>query len=189
MYRTFLFACFFLFSTVLHADDTALKKAILQQLAKHTAQQFHFVQTKKIAVLEKPLITEGTLALDGNNTVIWDIQKPYALRYIITAETIREIDAQGEHTTAIGQNPIAAALTQAISSTLSGQWQDNNTLTTLVASGTMDAWVLHVTPKNTELQKLIQSLTVTGEQNNISTIVIAESNGDNTTIHLQPLKK
>jgi hypothetical protein len=53
----------------------------------------------------------------------------------------------------------------------------------------MDAWVLHVTPKNTELQKLIQSLTVTGEQNNISTIVIADSNGDNTTIHLQPLKK
>lgn len=169
------------------ADDSQLREQILASLAKQPQKHFHFVQEKKLAMLDKPLMTEGELLLDNNKTVTWDIQKPYVLRYILTPETIREIDAQGERTLQIGQNPIAAAMTQAMSSTFSGQWQDKQSLASIVAAGKLSDWQLLITPQAAELQPLIKTLAVTGKDGVIASIVIAESNGDSTTIHLQPL--
>mgnify|MGYP003559016704 FL=1 len=100
-----------LLSNVVCADNNQLREQILANLAKQSQKHFHFVQEKKLAMLDKPLMTEGELLLDKDNTVTWDIQKPYTLRYILTSDTIREIDAQGERALQTGQNPIAAAMT------------------------------------------------------------------------------
>lgn len=176
-----------LLSVFSYAGDTHLRDQIMANLGKQTKKHFHFVQEKKLAILDKPLITEGELLLDKNNVVTWDIQKPYSLRYILTPDTIREIDTQGERTLQTGQNPIAAALTQAMASTFSGQWQDENELATIAATGTLDNWQLLITPQAAELKPLIKTLFVTGSDSNIASVVIAESNGDTTTIHLQAL--
>ena len=190
----------FFLSHIVLADDSHLRDQILDNLAKQPQKHFHFVQEKKLAMLDKPLITEGELLLEQNppnssnknsnnnsNTVTWDIQKPYTLRYILTPDTIREIDAQGERTLQIGQNPIAAAMTQAMTSTFSGQWKDNASLATITATGALSSWQLLITPQAAELQPLIKTLAVTGNEGIITSIVIAETNGDSTTIHLQPL--
>lgn len=192
MMRIFILLSSFLLSNMLYADDNYLRDQILAGLAKQPQKHFHFVQEKKLSMLDKPLVTEGELLLEQNpssksSTVTWDIQKPYTLRYILTPDTIREIDAQGERTLQISQNPIAAAMTQAMSSTFSGQWQDNNSLASIVATGTLSDWQLLITPQAAELQPLIKTLAVTGKDGVIASIVIAESNGDSTTIHLLPV--
>ena len=174
-------------SNVVCADNNQLRDQILASLANQPQKHFHFVQEKKLSMLDKPLITEGELLLDKDNTVTWDIQKPYTLRYILTPDTIREIDAQGERTLQTGQNPIAAAMTEAMTSTFSGQWKDNASLATIAATGALNNWQLLITPQAAELQPLIKTLSVTGSEGVIASIVIAESNGDTTTIHLQPL--
>ena len=199
-----LLASFFISnSNLVCADENHLRDQILSNLAKQPQKHFHFVQEKKLAMLDKPLITEGDLLLEQNSsnnsnnsnsnsnknssTVIWDIQKPYMLRYILTPDTIREIDAQGERILQIGQNPIAAAMTQAMTSTFSGHWKDSASLATIAATGTLPDWQLLITPQAAELQPLIKTLAVTGNDGVITSIVIAETNGDSTTIHLQPL--
>jgi hypothetical protein len=128
------------------------------------------------------------LLLGQDNSVTWDIQKPYRLRYILTPDTIREIDSQGERTLQTGQNPVAAALTQAMTSTFNGQWKANDALASIAANGTQDNWQLLITPQAAELQPLIRTMVVTGNHGTIASVVIAESNGDSTTIHLQPVR-
>lgn len=167
------------------ADNTALRDSILLNLAKQKNRHFHFVQEKKLAVLDKPLITEGELILDEQQNVTWDIQKPFALRYVLTPDSIREIDAQGERTVQTGQNPLAAALTQAMAATFSGQWHDDSALATVTASGDAQQWQLHITPRSTELKTLIQTMTVDGTQHAITAVTILESNGDRAVIHLR----
>lgn len=194
MKRCYAVLAFTFLSALVNADDKQLRDHVLASLAKQTHKHFYFVQEKKLAILDKPLVTEGELQLDENpqnktHTVTWDIQKPYALRYVLTRDTIREIDAQGERTLQVGQNPIAAALTQAMTSTFSGQWQDTDALANITASGTPADWQLQVTTLAAELQPLIKTISVTGAEGIISSIVIAESNGDSTSIHLQPLTK
>ena len=175
--------------------NIALRDAVLSGLTHNTQQHFLFVQEKKLAILDKPLITEGELLLDNSlnqqQTVTWDIQKPYVLRYVLTADSIRESDAQGERTVPMSQNPIAAALTQAMTATFSGQWKadavsNGDTLTSIIASGTLAAWQLHITPNADVLKPLITSIDVKGSDKTITTVVIAETNGDSTVIHLQP---
>ena len=46
-------------------------------------------------------------------------------------------------------------------------------------------WQLLVTPLSADLQPLIKTIAVTGHEGVINTVVIAESNGDSTTIHLK----
>ncbi len=171
------------------ADNTALRDSILSQLAQQKNRHFYFVQEKKLAMLDKPLITEGELLLDDKQTVTWDIQKPFALRYVLTPTSIREIDAQGERNLQTGQNPLAAALTQAMTATFSGQWRDDNALATVTASGDQQQWQLQITPRSAELQTLIQSMTVDGQQKTINTVTILESNGDRAVIHLRTLTR
>lgn len=168
------------------ADDTALRDHVLSQLAKQKNRHFYFVQEKKLAVLDKPLITEGELLLDEQQTVTWDIQKPFALRYVLTPNSIREIDAQGERTLQTGQNPLAAALTQAMTATFSGEWRDDNTLAAVTATGDTQQWQLHITPRSAELKTLIQAMTVDGTQQEITIVTILESNGDRAVIRLRP---
>jgi hypothetical protein len=172
-----------------HADDTALRNTVLSALAKQKNRHFHFVQEKKLAMLDKPLITEGELLLDEQQTVTWDIKKPFALRYVLTTTSIREIDAQGERTLQTGQNPLAAALTQAMTATFSGQWKEDSTLATITATGNKQQWQLHITPRASELQTLIQTMTVDGTQQTINTVTIVESNGDRAVIHLRTLSQ
>lgn len=166
------------------ADDAVLRNTILTTLAKQKNRHFHFVQEKKLAMLDKPLITEGELLLDDTQTVTWDIQKPFALRYVLTPNSIREIDAQGERSIPTGQNPLAAALTQAMTTTFSGQWHDDSTLAAVTASGNTQQWQLQIAPLSTELKTLIQAMTVDGTQQEITTVTILESNGDRALIHL-----
>lgn len=190
MKRSLVWLVFFCLSTMVHADDKPLRDHVLATLAAQTHKHFYFVQEKKLAMLDKPLVTEGELLLDENphnksHTITWDIQKPYALRYVLTRDTIREIDAQGERTLQVGQNPIAAALTQAMTATFSGQWKDTGALANITATGTPTDWQLQVTPLAAELQPLIKTISVAGHEGIIASVVIAESNGDSTVIHLK----
>lgn len=168
------------------ADD-ALREKVLKALASQPVKHFHFVQEKKLAVLNKPLITEGELTVNSNHAVSWQIQQPYSMRYDIEGNRIRETDAQGTRDIATGNNPLAAALNEAMSATFSGQWSAQQQVATVTADGTPANWQLQIVPRNVDLQKLVSHITVRGADSQMQQVSIAETNGDNTLIRLQAL--
>ncbi|HQQ62829.1 MAG TPA: outer membrane lipoprotein carrier protein LolA [Pseudomonadales bacterium] len=172
---------------VIAGGDGVLREQVLTALAKQPQKHFHFVQEKKLAVLDKPLVTEGELQIAGEQDVIWDIRKPYAIRYDIHGGKIRETDDSGEHVTDANSNPLAAALQEAMGAALSGHWQNREDLASVAASGTLASWQLHITPRNADLQKLVQTIDVDGDNGVIHQVLIHESNGDTTVIHLQAM--
>lgn len=170
----------------LHADD-ALRDRILTRLASQPDKHFQFQQEKKLAMLTQPLVTQGTLQVDQQHRVIWDIQHPYQLRYELTRDEIREIDAQGTRSIKPGQNPIAAALTEALTATFSGQWKADDNLAHLTAAGSDEHWQLTITPVVDALKSILQTIVVEGNQSTVQQIHITETNGDNTDIRLTPI--
>ncbi len=101
-------------SDVAVPSDDSVRTNILTALARQPTKHFHFVQEKKMALLSKPLVTEGELTLQGEQRVTWNIQKPYVMRYELAPDVIREIDSNGERIIPVGNNPLAAALTEAL---------------------------------------------------------------------------
>ncbi len=181
----------FLFALVLPLSvqaDENLRASILAGLAAQPQKHFSFVQEKKLAMLEKPLVTEGELRIAADRHVTWDIHKPYVMRYEISGDTIREIDANGERTIQTGGNPLAAALSEAMAAAFSGQWQGKERLASVTADGKTDNWQLHIQPHSADLQKLVSSIDVQGAQQTITTVQIRESNGDSTLIRLRVLE-
>lgn len=173
-------------SSPLHADD-ALRDRILTRLANQPDKHFQFRQEKKLAMLAQPLVTQGTLQVDQQHRVIWNIQQPYQLRYELTRDEIREIDAQGTRSIKPGQNPIAAALTEALTATFSGHWEAQANLAYLSAAGNDDHWQLTITPVADALTPILQTIVVEGDQSTVQQIHITETNGDNTDIRLAPI--
>lgn len=170
----------------LHADEV-LRDQVLAGLAKQPQKHFRFVQEKQLAMLDKPLVTEGELHVSGERRVTWDIRKPYVMRYDIDGDTIRETDAQGERVLNAAGNPLAAALGEAMAAAFSGQWQGKEHLATVAAEGTAASWTLRITPHASALQQLLAAIEVQGEQQQILSVQIRESNGDRTLIRLQTL--
>lgn len=177
---------FIVLSFTAHADD-ALQQQVLEQLASSPDKHFSFRQEKKLAVLQQPLITEGELHIDPAHKITWDIRKPYVLRYELTPEYIREIGAEGEKLLKPGQNPIAAALTQTMAATLSGNWTDSHAQAHLQAEGSIAHWQLTITPTADALKPLITLIHVQGAAEYIERILITETNGDSTAIQLSVL--
>jgi hypothetical protein len=179
------------------ADNTSeLREQILSSMAKQPNKRFYFRQEKKLAMLQKPLISEGELLVDGSNGVIWDIRKPYVMRYVITDKQIREIDDQGERTIRTADNPVAAALTEAMKTAFSGDWNEKTSGVDITATGTRDSWQLQMLPRTNELKKMVVSIIVDGSSADsasdnsavhVNAVRITESNGDTATIYLQPI--
>lgn len=186
-YKGMLFPLAFALPLSLQADES-LRDSILAGLAAQPQKHFSFVQEKKLAMLEKPLVTEGELLIAADRHVTWDIRKPYVMRYEISGDTIREIDANGERVIQTGGNPLVAALSEAMAAAFSGQWQGKERLASVTADGKSDNWQLHIKPQSSDLQKLVSSIDVQGVQQTISTVQIRESNGDSTLIRLHVLE-
>lgn len=177
-----------LFLTLLphaYADD-ALRDRILTELTQHPEKHFRFQQEKKLAVLTQALVTRGVLHTDQQQRIIWEIQEPYTLRYELTRDEIRETDTQGTRSIKPAQNPIAAALTTALSATFTGHWQEQNALTHIEASGNNTQWTLEITPLAEALKPILKSIVVEGSTHTIHRIHITETNGDSTDIQLSP---
>jgi len=168
---------------------------VLAALSDHVDKHFYFRQEKKLAILKNPLITDGELFLKESENpadamVIWDIQHPYKIRYELQQDNIKEIDNNIDNENNGGRiipsssNPLAAALTEAMIAAFSGHWENKENLAIVQAEGSMNDWTLNITPRSSELQKLIKHIVLKGSNNMVKQVNILEQNNDSTTIYL-----
>ncbi|RJX30792.1 MAG: outer membrane lipoprotein carrier protein LolA [Oxalobacter sp.] len=77
------------------SNSDALLKRINIQIAKHSVVHADFTQTKRMAALKRPLVTSGHLVYVRDHGVLWQIEKPFRIAYLLTGEKIVEINADG----------------------------------------------------------------------------------------------
>ena len=88
-------ACLFLFSTQLYAQTDELLTRIAGQLDKHAVVRAEFSQSKQISGLKRPLQTSGQLIFSRQHGVLWQIEQPYKVGYILGEDKVVEIGADG----------------------------------------------------------------------------------------------
>lgn len=180
--------CGLLISAVGSANaDDALRDQVLRALSTQPQRHFSFVQEKKLAVLANPLITEGEMLIAGEHDITWDIRKPYVMRYEIHGEHVRETDENGTRVIAIGGNPLASALAEAMATAFSGHWRAQDSITDVHVEGSLQQWQIHITPRKDDFKKIIARIDAEGSAALIHSVKILESNGDSTLIRLQVL--
>ncbi len=180
----------FIFSQWVQAAE--LIDTISQKLAETSRLQSSFTQTRQLAALKKPLVIQGHMIFAREQGVLWKIEKPYRMTYVMTAKGVREIQADGSYKDRAAANiPGIGSVEGLFRGILTAERdilaQHFNAKTT----GDINAWTLSLLPKNATLQKALKEVTLEGGDQ-VKAVRIQEINGDDTKIkfsELEPLKE
>ena len=154
-------------------------------LQKHRTIRSQFTQTKKISILQHPLVTQGNLLYAPEHGVYWQTTSPFASEVVITPEGY----FQRKKGRLVSQIPASASsgaqgYLKAFLLVFSGDFQNLQTLFSLSFLHSNQAWAVGLSSKD-QLKKIIESIEISGELPAVlKLIIIRETNGDLTRIEL-----
>ncbi len=163
--------------------DTA-RQELSEQLAKLKFSQARFRQQRHLAVLSRPLLSEGEIKLLEGRRLEWRQSQPYVAVVSMSPEEIREqVPGQEPRVITARDNPLMSAVAQAYVALLNGEIDRLEGLFTadLVRDGM--AWTLTLVPRLAALAQAIARIEVRGDQH-IREISIEEKSGDRSQIEL-----
>ena len=166
------------------ADDIATRLGT--RLEQTPVLRAEFEQKKEMAAFKKPLITSGRLIFAKQQGVLWQIEKPLKLAYVLQETRMVEIGEDGVAQIKTTQDvPGLAQVGRIFRALLGGQTKALADLFDSTGSGDPDrAWTLTLTPRNQQVAQFIKRITLTGGQH-VDSIRIEEAGGDNATIRFK----
>jgi outer membrane lipoprotein-sorting protein len=145
-----------------------------------------FVQTKEMAAFKKPLVTRGRLVFARQHGVLWQIEQPLKLTYVLQEGRMAEIGEDGVAQVRTAQDvPGIAQVGRIFRGLLGGQAKALADIFDATGSGDPErAWTLALTPRSPQVAQFIRRITLTGGKQ-VDSIRIEEGNGDNATIRFR----
>ncbi|HSI38105.1 MAG TPA: outer membrane lipoprotein carrier protein LolA [Methylotenera sp.] len=158
------------------------------QIEQHAVVRADFTQTKHMAALKRPLITSGKLIYSRNHGVLWQIEQPYRISYLLSEERIIEINAKGLRKERNTRDiPGLAQVGKVFRAMLGANISTLKNTFDVAASGNTQKWEIQLTPKQTQLKQFLTALDLNGGLF-VENIKIAETGGDSTQIQLHRSK-
>lgn len=163
-------------------DTPDLSAHFAQRMQQHPVLRAEFIQQKQMAAFKKPLVTNGRLVYLRNEGVIWKLEAPIKLAYIMTDRSIVEIGEDGKANVRNAKDvPGIEQVGRVFRSLLGAQSSAVSDLFTVSSTGALAAWQMTLTPKPGPLNQFMTQIQLNGGRN-VDQIFIDETNGDKTTI-------
>ena len=179
--RGLAFASFALFPFAMSLAATDLATTILSRLAKPGSAQTEFVEVSYRGMLDRPLITSGTMKWLGGDKLERDIEKPYRVVAKIGDGQMSVQRGNGEvQAMPIARAPQMAAILSGFRALLGGDITQLSRDFEVKAAGNEARWVLTLTPRANELKSRVQSIVIDGRDHAPRCMTLNESDGDTT---------
>ncbi|GHT92005.1 hypothetical protein AGMMS49545_08870 [Betaproteobacteria bacterium] len=166
-----------------HAEDVL--QAVEKQLILEPVVRGEFVQTRKIAQIKKPLVSNGRFLVARNYGVIWENVSPITQTTRLTRNEIVQTDG---NTTLMKLNAEKEPVVRIINSILFSVFSGDVAALAKVFdySGKIEGtrWRLTFTPKDKNLARLIQELRLEGGRD-VSSVELEGAAGDVTRIEFK----
>jgi len=170
-------------TTAAPVDDIAARLGA--RLEQTPVLRAEFVQTKELAALKKPVVTRGQLVFARRDGVLWIIEHPLKLTYVMTEQRIGEMGDDGQmQLRSVQEVPAMAQVGRILRALLGAQlgplreWFD--------ASADVDGqrWTMTLTPKSAQVGQFIRRITLAGTTT-VDSLNIEEASGDATRIRFR----
>lgn len=177
-----LIACFLFMSATAHAQADDLLTRIAAQLDKHAVVRAEFAQSKQISGLKRPLQTGGKLVFARQYGVLWQIEQPYKISYILSEDKVIEIAAEGSRKERLARDlPGLAQVGRVFRAMLGADTVALREYFDTQAKGDAANWSLVLTPRQAQMAQFIEQLDISGGAF-VGAIRIQEKGGDSTQI-------
>lgn len=160
---------------------------LMHDLAQRKSGRAKFVETRYLAVLDKPLIASGELAYTAPDRLekLTRTPKPELLRLDKEALTLER--ERKKITIDLGQYPQAQAFVDSIRGTLAGDRRALERHYLLRLNGGAEAWTLTLLPNDQQIAGFVQRIDIAGKGNRVLGIEYRQTDGDRTVMTIEPM--
>jgi outer membrane lipoprotein-sorting protein len=168
------------------AEDCDIAQ-LMQLLAQNQSAHSGFVETKSIAILDKPVISSGELFYTAPDHLEKRTLKPKAETMVLDHGTILITRGSKNYRLQLQDYPALAAFIDSIRGTLAGDAATLQRNYTLRLQGAMAHWTLQLLPANEQIKTVVQRISISGEKGELRSIEILQADGDSSVMTITQL--
>ncbi|BDY04387.1 outer membrane lipoprotein carrier protein LolA [Ferrimonas sp. YFM] len=139
----------------------------------------HFQQSKTLAFLSKPMVSEGAYLMAPGLGLIWDQATPWPQEMILSQGKLT-MDGETVEMQAGPFAPVIAALMQ-------GQLETLREHFTLAGEGSLESWRLHLVPRAEPMIQLFSAIEIRGEQQRVLGLTLTDTAAQPTEIRFSDI--
>ena len=152
------------------------------QIEQNAVVRAEFMQTKQMAALKKPLVTRGKLTFSRQQGVLWLIERPYRMSYVLGEGRIVEIGSDGLRRVRDSRDvPGLAQVGRVFRAVLGARTEALREYFDASVQGDTARWTIELKPRQPQLAQFISGIQLSGGRF-VEEIRIDESAGDSTQI-------
>jgi len=155
-------------------------EALLTGFGQLQGLRARFVEEKKIALLKRPLRSEGTVAFAAPGLLVRRAEKPEPATLLLDGEVLTVADASGQRRIDLQESAIVRHFVLTFVNVLRGDRAALERAYALVFELTPAGWKLQLTPKTAELRRFVARAVLEGHGSSVDRMTLEEENGDVT---------
>lgn len=162
--------------------------SLVHQLGAVPERRARFREERRLAALDRPLESGGTLHWRQPDLLEKSTEWPQVERLTVSgAEVTLQTPGQPPRALALGSQPGLDALVDALRAPLAGDARRLAQTFDATLAGSPEAWALRLVPRDPRARRLIAAVDIRGALAEPTEIVVQEANGDEQHLRLDPL--
>lgn len=155
---------------------------LMQALAKVSVGRADFVETKTIAMLDKPVVSSGQLFYVAPDKLEKRTLKPRPESMIIEGNTLIIERGRQNMTLQVDSAPELAGFVNSIRGTLAGDRKALERSFALSLEGPPQRWLLTLKPLDQRMAAAVTSIRIAGVQDDVRSVEILQADGDRSVM-------
>ena len=187
-FRSFFYTALatILWPVISQAADWDLDQ-LMQMLAQTRSGHVRFVETKTIAILDKPVVSTGEMTYTAPDRLEKRTLTPKVETLLLDKDILSIERDKQKLSINLANQPEALAFVDSIRGTLSGNRAALEKNYALHLAGNADKWVLTLLPSDQKIASLVQRITVSGSKNQVRVIEYLQADGDRSVLNIDPV--
>ena len=161
---------------------------LLAALASVPEARASFTERKTVALLDKPVVSTGTLHYVKPDLLEKWTSAPMRERMTVRGDrlTLEWPDKHSERSFTLSSNPVLWASVEGIRATLAGNRTTLERFYWVTLTGDRGRWTLSLEPRAAGIAAQLRSVTVSGHDARIDWVDVQQPNGDHSVMELRP---
>ncbi len=160
---------------------------LMETLAQNKSGRATFVETKKIAMLDKPIESSGELLYTAPDRLEKRTLRPKPESMLVHGDELLIERGRQKHYLPLQAYPELAAFIDSIRGTLAGDRKALERNYRLSLSGSAERWTLQLLPLDEKMLAVIQRIRIDGARDQVNRIEITQADGDSSLMVIEKL--
>jgi len=158
---------------------------LMDSLAQNKSGRATFVETKRIALLDKPLESSGELVFTAPDRLEKRTLKPRPESMTVSGGELSIDRGNQKYHLQLQAYPQLAAFIDSIRGTLAGDRKALERNYMLSLDGSADSWSLQLLPLDEKMQAVVRRIRISGARDQVKSVEIVQADGDSSLMVIQ----